>query len=256
VKRANATLDEKIAGIREVNTRISRDIESTMHELNRTTDTKCVAWRDKALGTIFAAGLLDINSVRSKTFANKDKYKYANEQYQLVEALKPEINMLDAGVIYLQDQIYEIKGDIEGLNSKTISIAKQRELKHKDFQNTEGLVTRTQGKLKRLEQILKSTEKTTENQLERLTEVLPQTNMLQTMDVGRKHEVLGPILSKVEGVSNVDDVIVQYGTMKSDIYTGSGKHSRATGYEYLKRDIKYQAELKERLNRQLAALQE
>ena len=237
-----------------MNTRVSRDIEATLEEVSKSTDIKCVEWRDKALGTIFAAGLLDINQLKSKTFTAKEKYKFANEQFQLIETLKPEINMLDAGVIYLQDQIYEIKGDIEGLNSKSKSITKQREQKHKEFQNTESLVNRTQGKLKRLEQILKSTEKTTENQLERLTEVLPQTNMLETMDVGRKHEVLGKILEKVEGVRKVDEVVTQYKEMKSEIYTGSGKYNKAVSFEFLKRDCKYQAELKERLSRQLAMI--
>lgn len=254
MKEANAVLDEKIAGIRDYNARVARDLETCLEDVANSMDTNCTVWRDRALKNIFDAGALDIAILKNVAFSNKEKYKFPQEQYQIVQSLKPELGMLQAGIENLQDKIKSLTSEIEGLNNRERTVAKQRELKHKEFQDTEHLVSRTNGKLARLEQLLSSTTKTTENQLERLAEVLPKTNILETMEATKKHNLLGPILERVEGLSEDDDVIKQYHTMRREILDEPGKYTPAVAFEFLKREMKLQIELEEKLNRQLERL--
>ena len=217
-------------------------------------DTNCTVWRDRALKNIFNAGALDVAILKNVAFSNKEKYKFPQEQYQIVQSLKPELGMLQAGVENLQDKIKNLTSEIEGLNNKERTVAKQRELKHKEFQDTEHLVSRTNGKLTRYEQLLSSTTKTTEKQLERLAEILPKTNILTTMEATKKHNLLGPILERIEGSSEVDDVIRQYHTMRREILDDPAKYPPAMAFEFLQREMKIQIELEEKLNRQLERL--
>jgi len=254
VKEANAVLDEKIAGIRDCNARVARDLETCLEDVANSMDTNCTVWRDRALKNIFNAGALDVAILKNVAFSNKEKYKFPQEQYQIVQSLKPELGMLQAGVENLQDKIKNLTSEIEGLNNKERTVAKQRELKHKEFQDTEHLVSRTNGKLTRYEQLLSSTTKTTEKQLERLAEILPKTNILTTMEATKKHNLLGPILERIEGSSEVDDVIRQYHTMRREIMDDPVKYPPAMAFEFLQREMKIQIELEEKLNRQLERL--
>lgn len=254
VKEANAVLDEKIAGIRDCNARVARDLETCLEDVANSMDTNCTVWRDRALKNIFNAGALDVAILKNVAFSNKEKYKFPQEQYQIVQSLKPELGMLQAGVENLQDKIKNLTSEIEGLNNKERTVAKQRELKHKEFQDTEHLVSRTNGKLARYEQLLSSTTKTTEKQLERLAEILPKTNILTTMEATKKHNLLGPILERIEGSSEVDDVIRQYHTMRREIMDDPVKYPPAMAFEFLQREMKIQIELEEKLNRQLERL--
>jgi len=254
VKEANAVLDEKIAGIRDCNARVARDLETCLEDVASSMDTTCTVWRDRALKNIFNAGALDVAVFKNVAFSNREKYKFPQEQYQIVQSLKPELGMLQAGVENLQDKIKNLTSEIEGLNNRERTIAKQRELKHKEFQDSEHLVSRTNGKLARLEQLLNSTTKTTETQLERLAEILPKTNILETMEGTKKHNLLGPILERVEGSSGVEDVIRQYHTMRREILDEPEKYAPAMAFEFLQREMKIQLELEEKLNRQLERL--
>lgn len=203
---------------------------------------------------IFNAGVLDANIFKNVCFNDKDKYKFCTEQYQIVQSLKPELGMLQGGIESLQHSIRNLKSEIEGQKNKEKYIAKQRDGKHKEFQGTESLVARTHSKLNRLEQLLKSTKKTTENQLERLSELIPKTNILETMEATKKHNLLGPILSKVEGVSTLDDVIKQYHIMRTEILEHPRKYPAATAYEFLLREMPIEIELEQKLNRQLGQI--
>lgn len=252
VKEANVLIDEKIAGIRECNARVARDLETCLEDVANSMDTNCTVWRDRALKNIFNAGALDVGILKNLAFSNKEKYKFPQEQYQIVQSLKPELGMLQAGVENLQDKIKTLTSEIEGLNNKERTIAKQREAKHKEFQDTELIVSRTNGKLARLEQLLNTTTKTTENQLERLAEIIPKTNILSTMEATKKLNLLGQILERVEGSSEVDDVIKKYDTMRREILDEPGKYSPAMAFEFLQREMKIQLELEEKLNRQVA----
>ena len=217
-------------------------------------DENCTVWRDRALKNIFDAGALDVAILKNVAFSNKDKYKFPQEQYQIVQSLKPELGMLQAGVENLQDKIKNLTSEIEGLNNKEKTIAKQRELNHKEFQNTEHVVSRTNGKLARFEQLLKSTTKTTENQLERLADLLPKTNILETMEATKKLNLLGPILERVEGSTEPDDVLKQYNTMRKEILEKPEKYAPAMAFEFLQREMMIQIALEEKLNRQLERL--
>ncbi|XP_063688928.1 myosin-11-like [Bolinopsis microptera] len=253
-KEANSVLDEKVAGIRECNARVARDLETCLEDVTNSMDVNCTVWRDRALKNIFDAGALDVAILKNVAFSNKDKYKFPQEQYQIVQSLKPELGMLQGGVENLQDKIKNLTSEIEGLNNKEKTIAKQRELNHKEFQNTEHVVSRTTGKLARFEQLLKSTTKTTENQLERLAELLPKTNILETMEATKKLNLLGPILERVEGSTEPDDVLKQYHTMRKEILEKPEKYAPAMAFEFLQREMMIQIALEEKLNRQLERL--
>ena len=229
-------------------------METCIEDVTNDMDLKCTVWRDRGLKNIFDAGALDVSILKNVAFGNKEKYKYPQEQYQIVQSLKPEIGMLQAGIESLQDKIRNLNSELEGLNNREKTIAKQREAKHKEFKDTEHLVSRTNAKLNRLEQLFTSTVKTTENQLERLADILPKTNIVESMEAAKKHNLLGSILGRVEGVSLVDDVIKQYNTMRQEILENPSKYSPAMAFEFLQREMKIQIELEEKLNRQLSRL--
>ena len=256
VKEANNELDKKIAGIREHNACVARDLETCLEDVTADKDPTCIVWRDRVLKCIFQAGLLDIGIVKNVSFSNKSKYKYPTEQYQIIQALKPELGMLQAGISDLKDRISNLKSEISGISSKNKTVDKQRAVKQEEFKKTENLVSRTNTKLARLDLLLNTTTKATEEQLERLVEILPHTNMLETMEAARKEDLLGGVLERLKVAGKGEDEITQYNRMKEEILGQPGKYPTEVEYEFLVKDWRYQLEVEERLLHQLHQLRE
>jgi len=117
------------------------------------------------------------------------------------------------------------------------------------------VVDRTSGRLDRLDNLHKSLLRTKQNQLELLSELIPRTHILETLDQTTKEELLGPILVSLEGTAETDDVIKKYNVMRKEILTEPEKHSRAVANDFLLREWSIQLQLEEKLNKQIELIE-
>ena len=244
-------LDEKICGVRESDTRISRDLETCMEDVENEMDVSCTIWRDRALKNIFNAGLLDVSLFKNISFSDKDKHKFPAEQYQIMQCLKPELGMVEGGIVHLQHKLTSLRSEMGSLHNRYKTIVKQRAVKEREFKESERVVEKADGRLDRLEELHKSLLKTEKNQLELLAELIPRTNILETLDQTTKEELLSPILKGLEGAGEIDDVITQYNVMKKEILTEPEKYQPAVANEFLLKEWSIQLQLEEKLSRQI-----
>ena len=251
IKEENRLIDDKISGAEESDVRFKRDIESCLDEMEKDVDADCTLWRNRAIRNILQGGMLDINQIRNVAYSNVDKYKFPLEQYQIYQALKTEIAMLNCGISDMESRVEILKTEMISIDSKTKNVTKQRSVKENEYAKLSVWAKKGNQRTARLEKLLTECRNTISGQLNTLLQLIPNTDMLRTIDEKRR-VLLIPILPELNATPVNNEEIEKFNKMKRKILETPKSVDAAIAYQFLKNDLKFQMDLQRKLDFQLS----